>query len=178
MEKIVWSYSHFKPLVKITDDYFKDYNKLKSRIFYKIVNYEKNREILKQIPHRRILDMAMVFYYQVDEVEPPATIMIQNSHLSMWDVKPEELEENAITYTCLCLPAEFLTMAQLAGMDEEDMKKPFVAVIGSFSEMVVEAHHFDAMVLLAQAACIGAMSFEKGTSNGSAFLLFEKIWFF
>ena len=64
------------------------------------------------------------------------------------------------------------------GMDEEDMKKPFVAVIGSFSEMVVEAHHFDAMVLLAQSACIGAMSFEKGTSNGSAFLLFEKIWFF
>ena len=68
VEKIVWSYSHFKPLVKMTDDYFKDYNKLKSRIFYKIVNYEKNREILKQIPHRRILDMAMVFYYQVDEV--------------------------------------------------------------------------------------------------------------
>lgn len=52
------------------------------------------------------------------------------------------------------------------------MKKPFVAVIGSFSEMVVEAHHFDAMVLLAQAACIGAMSFEKGTSNGGALVTF------
>ena len=121
VEKIVWTYSHFKPLARVTDDFFKDYDRLKSRIFYKIINYEKNRELLKKIPHRRILDLAMVFYYQVDEVEPPATIMIQNSHLSMWDVTPEELEENAIKYTCLCLPAEFLTMAQLAGMDEEDV---------------------------------------------------------
>ena len=121
VEKIIWNYSHFKPLAKMTDDFFKDYDKLKSRIFYKIINYEKNREMLKKIPHRRILDLAMVFYYQIDEVEPPATILIQNSHLAMWDITEEELEENAVKYTCLCLPAEFLTMDQLAGIEEEDM---------------------------------------------------------
>ena len=121
VEKIIWSYSHFKPLTRMTDDFFKDYNRLKSRIFYKIINYEKNRELLKKIPHRRILDLAMVFYYQVDEVDPPATILIQNTHLSMWDITQKELEENAVKYTCLCLPAEFLTMSQLAGLEEEYM---------------------------------------------------------
>ena len=119
VEKIIWSYSHFKPVARMTDDFFKDYNRLKSRIFYKIINYEKNRELLKKIPHRRILDLAMVFYYQVDEVDPPATILIQNTHLSMWDITQKELEENAVKYTCLCLPAEFLTMSQLAGLEEE-----------------------------------------------------------
>ena len=121
VEKIIWSYSHFKPVARMTDDFFKDYNRLKSRIFYKIINYEKNRELLKKIPHRRILDLAMVFYYQVDEVDPPATILIQNTHLSMWDITQKELEENAVKYTCLCLPAEFLTMSQLAGLEEEYM---------------------------------------------------------
>lgn len=121
VEKILWNYGHFRPQMCITKDFFKDYDKLKSRIFYKLINYEKNRELLKKIPYTRVLDLAMVFYYQLDEIEPAATVLIQNSHLRMWNLTREELENNARKYTCLHLPAEFLTMAKLAGMEEEEM---------------------------------------------------------
>ncbi|NCB91128.1 MAG: hypothetical protein EOM40_00935 [Clostridia bacterium] len=119
VEKILWNYGHCESRLKFPPDFFKNYEKMKSHIYYKVINYEKNREQLKEMPHIRILDMAMVFYYRVENVEPAATIMIQNSHLKMWKIAPKELEENARKYTCLHLPAEFLTMAQLAGIDEE-----------------------------------------------------------
>lgn len=121
VEKVLWCYRHFEPEISISEDFFRDYEKLKTRIYYKLINYEKNRELLKKIPHRRILDLAMVYYYQAEEVSVPATILIQNSHLNLWKITEEELEENARKYTCLKLPAEFLTMASLAGIEEEDM---------------------------------------------------------
>ena len=121
VEKVLWCYRNFEPEISISEDFFRDYEKLKSHIYYKLVNYEKNRELLKKIPHRRILDLAMVFYYQAEEISVPATILIQNSHLNRWKITEEELEENARKYTCLRLPAEFLTMASLAGVEEEDM---------------------------------------------------------
>lgn len=121
VEKILWSYGHFGPRMRITQDFFRDYDRLKTRIFYKLINYEKNREMLQQVPHRRVLDLAMVFYYRMEGIESAATVMIQNSHLQMWDITEEELESNARIYTCLYLPAEFLTMAGLAGMEEDEL---------------------------------------------------------
>lgn len=121
VEKVLWNYGHFGPRMRIGEDFFRDYDRLKTRIFYKLVNYEKNREMLQKIPYKRVLDLAMVFYYRMEGIEPAATVMIQNSHLRMWNITEEELESNARKYTCLYLPAEFLTMAGLAGMEEEEM---------------------------------------------------------
>lgn len=121
VEKVLWNYGHFGPRMRIGGDFFRDYDRLKPRIFYKLVNYEKNREMLQKIPYKRVLDLAMVFYYRMEGIEPAATVMIQNSHLRMWNITEEELESNARKYTCLYLPAEFLTMAGLAGIEEEEM---------------------------------------------------------
>jgi hypothetical protein len=123
VEKILWNYGHYGPKMRMPSDFFRDYDKIKSHIFYKMINYEKNREQLKNMPHVRTLDLAMVFYYRVENVEPPASIAIQNSHLKMWKITMDELVENARKYTCLYLPAEFLTMAQLAGIEEEDLDR-------------------------------------------------------
>lgn len=120
VERILWNFEECEPQVQITRETFSDYEKLKTHIFFKIVNYERNREQLKKIPHRRFLDLAMIFYYQVDEGMCPATITIENNHLAIWGISGEELEKNARKYTCLSKPAEFLTMEQLAGIEETD----------------------------------------------------------
>ena len=65
-EKILWGYEQYEPDVRMTKEIFRDYERLKYHIYYKIVNYERNRKQLKQLPHRRILDLAMIFYYQVE----------------------------------------------------------------------------------------------------------------
>lgn len=123
MEKILWSYGHCGTKIRMTGEVFRNYEKLKKHIFYKIVSYERNRELLKKIPHRKILDLAMVFYYQVEDEETPATVMIQNNHLNLWKITEDQLVENAKKYTCLFMPAEFLTMAQVAGIEEDELEE-------------------------------------------------------
>lgn len=124
VEKILWSYGNYGPKLRITDEFFRDYEKLKYHIFYKLINYEMNRELLRKMPHRRVLDLAMVFYYSMEEGEAAGTVLIKNSHLRMWKITIDELENNARKYTCLALPAEFLTMAMLTGMKEDEMEEP------------------------------------------------------
>lgn len=123
VQKIMWNYKNCNRGIQLTNDFFRSYEPLKPYIFYKLVNYEKNRERLKRIPHRKFLDLAMVFYYQVESENTTASILIQNNHLDLWGVSLEELEENARKYTCISKPAEFLTMAQIAGMEEEEMEE-------------------------------------------------------
>lgn len=123
VEKILISYRECISRVHLQSDFFRDYEKLKSHIYYKLIHYEKNRKLLEQIPHKRILDLAMVFYYRLEELEPMATVMIQNSHLQMWEITQSELEENAQKYTCLYMPATFLTMAQVMGVEEEELEQ-------------------------------------------------------
>lgn len=114
-EKIVWSYAHCCIPDMVKTDFFRNYEAIKSHIYFKLVNYERNKSLLYQIPHRRILDLAVVYYYQMDH----ATILVRNSHLEMWNISEELLEKNAGIYTVKNLPAEILTMSELAALDEE-----------------------------------------------------------
>ena len=95
-------------LVKSVDlSTFTDYEKAKKQIAFKIINYEKNRELLKEVPHKVIYNLAIVFYYMVKEVpfEGKATILINDSHLKNWKISEEELYQNAMINTPIMLPA-------------------------------------------------------------------------
>lgn len=76
--------------------FFLDYSRVKNRILYKLVNYEKNREMLKSCPHIRFQDLAIVFYCMVinDRIRH-GTVTIQNEHLKMWNVTVDDLYECA-----------------------------------------------------------------------------------
>ena len=41
--------------------FFTDYEKVKSRIIFKLINYDMNKELLSDTPHIKYLDMAIVF---------------------------------------------------------------------------------------------------------------------
>ena len=41
-----------------------DFQKIKADLYYKIINYESNYERLKDIPHKKILDLAKVYYIE------------------------------------------------------------------------------------------------------------------
>lgn len=77
-------------------DFFKEYARVKDRIFHKIVNYEKNRTLLNDVPHFRWNDLAVVFYYGMDEkVLGKASILIHNSHMDMWKQTADVLFQTA-----------------------------------------------------------------------------------
>ena len=48
---------------------FTSFDKVKNSIFCKLINTERNEEILKNIPHKEFEDLSIVFYYLVEENE-------------------------------------------------------------------------------------------------------------
>ncbi len=48
-------------------DDLKDYEKVKSRLFIRLLNADKNRTILKELVHHKIGDIALVVYYLAGE---------------------------------------------------------------------------------------------------------------
>ncbi len=127
VEKICWTYENCGPRYRFTDHFFQSYKDVKTQIYFKLVNYEKNRERLKDIPYRRFLDLALIYYYEMEQTDPAATITIQNSHLQMWHITEEEVWKNAWHYTCMKLPPKFMTMEELLGEDfPEDLAHPKV----------------------------------------------------
>lgn len=91
--KILNAYQDSKPKVPIDIHAFMELDHVRDRILFKLVNYQKNRELLEDIPHVPFLDLAIVFYYLVDFQNryENGTILIHNSHLKYWHLSSKEL---------------------------------------------------------------------------------------
>ena len=99
-----------------------DCEKMSERFAYKLVNYEKNKELLKDVPFIKFLDLAIIFYCVIDTDKlGPATILIHNSHLKLWNITREELIKKARENTPKILPYELRSMYDIIKemMDEE-----------------------------------------------------------
>ncbi len=76
--------------------YFLNYESVRQKIIYKLVNTEKNKELLEDIPHIEFLDLSIVFQCLVAQEDfGRASILIHNVHLKLWDVSVEILYQAA-----------------------------------------------------------------------------------
>lgn len=69
-----------------------DFNKAKKRISYRLVNYGKNTDWLCNVPHRRFLDLAIV--YQVSNFVGPmgiGTLLVDNGQMDDWNITESAL---------------------------------------------------------------------------------------
>ena len=72
-------YEENKPSGNIDISFFTNYEQVKKRIVFKLINYEQNKNLLQKIPHIKILDLAIIFNCLVDADETGnATILIYN----------------------------------------------------------------------------------------------------
>ena len=77
-----------------------EYEQVKDRIVLKVINREKNEELLETIPYWPFLDLAIVFYVLLDINEAGAATMPVNlEHLKIWNVTEQELLKNCLLYT-------------------------------------------------------------------------------
>lgn len=75
-------------------DFFRDFTKAKNNIAYRLVNFDKNAEILTEHPYIKYMDLAITFYYKMDQKYiDNATIFISNEHMENWGITKEELYE-------------------------------------------------------------------------------------
>lgn len=88
-------------------DFFRDYEKVKKKLVWRLVNHERNKKRLEDIPHIPCMDLEMVFYCEMyDETLGNISILIQNEHCDLWKIDAEQIKEDAIENTQRILPAQ------------------------------------------------------------------------
>ena len=159
MDKILQVYEESKNQNSIDMSFFLDYEKMKEQVVYKVISYDKNRELLKKVPHVCFLDMAIVFYCHVPQEKlGNATILIYSNHLEMWGVTEEQLYEDAKRNTERLMPPKLLSIEDMMreivtdGIEEvEEKKQDFMEAWGESGRMFVlgnEMKLFGAAVML------------------------------
>lgn len=113
-EYVAESYRQGAIKTDITMDYFMDFEKVKGRIAYRLINAGMNEELLKDIPHILYLDWAICFYYAFyHETIGHGMILIHNSHMDMWKTNHEELMKLAAENTQRIFPPLLMSMGEL-----------------------------------------------------------------
>ena len=98
-EKIIQIYEEYRVKRSIDTSFFTDIEKVKPNIKMKLVNYEKNKELLEKVPHERFLDLAITFTVALESDYGAASIPIYNDHLELWGIDAEDLYNIAMENT-------------------------------------------------------------------------------
>lgn len=100
MKKIITSI-----LKDIKTNQTSNYEKIKNKIVYKLVNYKENEKLLSDLPYILFLDMAIIFYILPEEIDRTRKdILICKEHLKIWKVKQNEIYQQAKKNTPILLP--------------------------------------------------------------------------
>lgn len=114
MDEVLQIYEDSRVKDNIDMGFFLNYDEMEKKVLYKVISYEKNKELLLQIPYIPIMDLALVFYCFVPRKElENATILIYNNHLQMWNITKERLYKDAINNTEGILPAKILSIEDM-----------------------------------------------------------------
>lgn len=90
---------------------FSSFEKIENNIYCRLINVEKNRLLLKEIPYREFYDLAIVYYIMVDcDEDGCSTALIHNTHLESWGIDEEQLKEIAANNTIKDQPYCIRTM--------------------------------------------------------------------
>lgn len=85
-----------------------DFAKIREQVIYKLVNAEKNKELLKEVPHLPMMDLAILFYWLVPvNEEEKGMVLIRNAHMDYWKLPLSVLYQCASENTCRLCPPVF-----------------------------------------------------------------------
>ena len=114
VERIINCHEEQSMALDLDMDFFSDYSGVRDRIFYKLVNFDKNRKFLKDAPHLKWHDLAIVFYYALeDDVMKGGSITIKRQHMLMWKQNAESLYRMARRNMKRGMPELLVSMREL-----------------------------------------------------------------
>lgn len=113
---------------------FTDFDAVKNRICYKLVNTASNKKLLEDVPHRELFDLSIVYYVVVSvEANVTGSIIIHNNHIKLWDITENDLYEFASDNTKRLLPAGiksmFDTLSEMVDMEDLANTDDFMYVL-------------------------------------------------
>ena len=119
-----------KEHVEVGSMSFTDWEQVKESLIIRVINYEKNAELLQEVPHRRILDLAVTYRIAVTVTElVEGSALVTNRYLDIWGITEEELFTTAYQkmfsmeeVSIQPLTKMLFDMAELAGCDIEEVE--------------------------------------------------------
>lgn len=103
-----------RPMECMELNFFSDYEKVKPKLAIRLLNCDKNRKLLSNVPHRRFLDLAVVYHCILfNDVIDCASVLISNSHMDMWNMDEEKLYNDALENSPRLLPGLITGMGEV-----------------------------------------------------------------
>ena len=113
-KQVIAQYKKFELDEDFDISVFTDYEKCKDNISFKLINYEKNKELLEDIPYIKYLDLAIVFYYLFEGgINETSSILIRNNHVKHWNVDKVDLMVQAQNNTPRLLESEIRSLSDV-----------------------------------------------------------------
>ena len=84
------------------EDWIYEFPGVKNKIVYRLINREKNKKLLSEVPYMPWKDLAIVFYLllEMDEHQmQQAAMLIKKEQLEWWNTSTEDLYQNAMLNT-------------------------------------------------------------------------------
>lgn len=103
-----------------------DYSQMKEKLAMEVVSAEANKDMLQNVPHQNMEDMAVVYRFVLNsDEEGRASILVTNQILENMGVTPEQLHADALENAPLIKPAEIKgmseVMAEMMGAEQAEM---------------------------------------------------------
>ncbi len=122
VDRLVEIYRREACAKSIDMDFFREFDKVKDRICYRLVGKKDNEGLLADVPHVGYLDLAICFFYAYSGEElGEGSILIHHSHAEMWNTNTSELLELAGKNTPILFPARSFSMEELLGEAEDEL---------------------------------------------------------
>jgi hypothetical protein len=113
-DDILNTYKKHLPENDFDTSLFTDFEKAAPHIVMRLVSCDRNKELLKKVPHFSFQDLAVIFYCLVySDGASQANIMIHRDHLGLWDIDENELYDIAKKNTRRLLPPELIPLSRL-----------------------------------------------------------------
>lgn len=106
----------------IKGEVFTDFASASACLGVRLISYQKNQEFLKLVPHRRILDFAVVYQLVFEETKEADEMMgaavIYHDHCRIWEVTEDILFQAALSSMTRRFPPALNSVEALIGVPE------------------------------------------------------------
>ena len=126
-----------------------DYESVKDKLFIRVSNAEKNQEVLAELPHTMMADLAVTYHIMFEKGEDGiASIPIHAGLMKTYGVSLEQLHEDALKSSPQVLPVKWDALSdimkvemrkgmEMNGYDEEEIEEALAELEPDLGMLVV-----------------------------------------
>lgn len=114
LSEIAATLSSEVPELEVNTSLYDNYDAIRNQIIFRLVNYERNEELLTSCPYLPFCDLAITFRWLVhSDSSGIASALITNKEMELWNITLEELYQTASINTRRLFPATIQPIQQL-----------------------------------------------------------------